>query len=419
MSSFIIKDARVFTGRTVYETGYVHVADGKIVAVGENEPTDTSPDLHVISRPGHTLLPGLIDCHVHADKGNENALYQSIRFGVTTVCDMHNEPWNIEKLRKLAGSSKEVSDLKAAGLAATVDGGWPMPVVTAHDKSQETLDEIKTWPKLKNEEDVETYLDSNVGNGADFIKLMNESGSFMGKVFPRPSPALQAALVRGAHARGLKTTAHALSRDDTLGILRAGTDGLAHTFVDKPINDEIVDAFKTNNAWLNPTLSTIGSMCSEGKAMQHQYAHDPRIQNLCATAEREKTCKCLSMATESCKWEYAFGAVKKLKAEGIDIVCGSDSAGPALGTAYGLTMHQELALFVQKCTFSPEEALRAATATIADRFGFNDRGVLETGRRADLMLVEGNPLEDIDNTLNLRGVWREGHLHSIWTEKKA
>ena len=94
----------------------------------------------------------------------------------------------------------------------------------------------------------------------------------------------------------------------------------------------------------------------------------------------------------------------------MDICSGSDSAGPALGTAWGLSLHHELYLFVNKCGFTPIEALRSATSVTARRFGFDDRGRLATGLKADLVLVEGNPLADIDATLNLRGVWRDGFL---------
>jgi imidazolonepropionase-like amidohydrolase len=73
-------------------------------------------------------------------------------------------------------------------------------------------------------------------------------------------------------------------------------------------------------------------------------------------------------------------------------------------------VHHELYLFVKHCGFTPAEALRAATYLNAKRFKFSDRGEIKAGSRADLVLVEGNPLENIDDTLNLRGVWKEGVL---------
>lgn len=87
---------------------------------------------------------------------------------------------------------------------------------------------------------------------------------------------------------------------------------------------------------------------------------------------------------------------------------GSDAAGPGLGTAWGATFHHEMYLLVKECHFSPKEALHAGTALIAKLFGWSDRGQIAAGLKADLVLLEGNPLEDIDVTLNIRSVWRDG-----------
>lgn len=77
-------------------------------------------------------------------------------------------------------------------------------------------------------------------------------------------------------------------------------------------------------------------------------------------------------------------------------------------------MHQEMRLLVDRCGFRPGEALRAATSLPAERFRFADRGEIREGLRADLVLVEGNPMEDVDRTLDLRGVWTEGELCSAF-----
>ena len=134
MASFMIKDARIFTGEDVLESGNVLVEDGIIKYVGNDTP---NMDVRIVSGTGSTLIPGLIDAHIHADKGKVLALEQSLRFGVTTVLDMHNEPVNVAKLKKVAKERKDVADFKSACLAATVDQGWPVPVVTMHDKSEE------------------------------------------------------------------------------------------------------------------------------------------------------------------------------------------------------------------------------------------------------------------------------------------
>ena len=93
---------------------------------------------------------------------------------------------------------------------------------------------------------------------------------------------------------------------------------------------------------------------------------------------------------------------------------GSDAAGPAVGTAYGLSLHHELSLFVNECGFTPAEALTAATYLPAKRFNFTDRGQIKEGLRADLVLVEGNVVEDIGRSLDLRGVWTKGVLCEVY-----
>ena len=130
MASFIIRDVRIFTGEDVIPQGFVYVHDGKIKAVGPaSETPKTSVKTH--SKPGHTLLPGLIDCHIHADKANPVALPQALRFGVTTVCDMQNELANVTKLKKQT-LEPDTASYKTAGQAATIENGWPMQVITGY-----------------------------------------------------------------------------------------------------------------------------------------------------------------------------------------------------------------------------------------------------------------------------------------------
>ena len=167
-------------------------------------------------------------------------------------------------------------------------------------------------------------------------------------------------------------------------------------------------------SYCNPTLATIGSLTEEGSATQAQYANDPRVKPLLDATQVENLQRCLCMAKDKGQVEYAYESVRQLHKAGIDIVAGSDSARPALGTAYGLSIHHEMALLVKKCGFSPLEALKAGTTEPARRLRFQDRGRIAEGLKADLFLVEGNPLDDIDRTLDLRGVWRDGVLCSTY-----
>ena len=98
-SLFVLTDVLVSTGDEFIEKGYVEVEGGNITRVGSGESTNTTNSkTPIISKRGCTLLPGLIDSHIHGLGGNILSIEQSLRFGVTTVCDMHNEPQQIAKL---------------------------------------------------------------------------------------------------------------------------------------------------------------------------------------------------------------------------------------------------------------------------------------------------------------------------------
>jgi imidazolonepropionase-like amidohydrolase len=319
MPPFVLRDIRIFTGEDTIAEGFIIVEDGKIKSVGPvSELPSTSHKTY--SKPGHTLLPGLIDCHIHADMADPQALPQALRFGVTTVCEMQNELGNVQKLKKQA-SEPDTASYKTAGQAATVENGWPIPVILAHDKRPETAAEIAKWPKLSNRENVIEYLEwTGREMQPDYIKLMHESGTMMGRQLNYPSVDLQRIIIEEAGKRGYLTVAHALSLQDTLDVLEAGVNGLTHTFLDKPPTQQVVDAYKKNNAWLNPTLAAIGSLTAEGKELQHRFAHDPRVSGLIDEDRVGNMCQCMEFAVEHGKVEYAYESVKVLRDAGVDIV---------------------------------------------------------------------------------------------------
>lgn len=319
MTTFLVRDVRIFTGEETIEEGYAHVQDGKIKSIGpmSKVPQDS---LKSYSKPGHTLLPGLIDCHIHADRANPEALPQALRFGVTTVCEMQNEVENVQKLKKQT-TEPDTASYKTSGQAATVENGWPIPVITAHDKSEETAAAIARWPKLTDRNSVIEYLEwTKKEMQPDYIKLMHESGTAMSQEFDYPSLELQSVIIEEAKKRGYLTVAHATCLKDTIDILNAGVDGLTHTFCDQPPTQELIDAYKRYNAWVNPTLATMGSLTAEGEGLQQKFAHDSRVKGLIGEAGVGNMCRCMGFAKEKGKVEHAYQGVKALRDAGIDIL---------------------------------------------------------------------------------------------------
>ena len=318
MSSFLLTDIRIFDGEHTIDSGSVLVKDGKIKQVSSS-PISFSGS--TISKPGHTVIPGLIDCHVHCDSGNPFALPQSLRFGVTTVCDMGNEWPNIQKLQKQIEEEGDCADLKYASFPATVEMGWPMPVILAHSTNPNVKEELALYPKLEKPEDARAFIEERLKEGASYIKLMNESGTVMQQQFNKASMELQKALIDEAHSQGMLTVAHATCLQDTLDILEAGIDGLAHQFMDTPPTQQVINAYKRNDAHLNPTLAAMGSLTTEGKELQEKFAHDPRIEHLLPEDARDRVCACMSMAKlPGASVDHAYEAVRQLKAAGVDIV---------------------------------------------------------------------------------------------------
>ncbi|GAB0138869.1 hypothetical protein EsDP_00007091 [Epichloe bromicola] len=410
-SSLLFQNVRIFDGHVEIPNGYALVQDGVIAQVSTRPIPPPDGSTTIIDKPGHTLMPGLIDGHVHVYEAA--ALKQSLQFGVTTVCDMHNEPDIMSKMRMVAAEDSDAADLRAACHGATIEGGWPAALLLSHDASAEFKTAVGKWPNLKTQADVDAFVELRKKD-ADFVKLFHEDGKCLNVDLPKPSVELQRMVIEAAHKNGLQCFAHAFGLQSAIEILDAGADGTAHTIVDYPPTPALIDAYKKNNAHCNPTLVGIASMTNQGLKDQEEYANDPRAQRFLPGPAKALMCKCVAMSTDTCRAEYAYESVKMMRNAGVDVIMGTDTTGRVGGMAYGITAHHEIGMFVKHCGFEPIEALRSATSITARRFRLEDRGRIQEGLRADLVLVEGDPLNDIRDTLNLRGVWKKGILCSSY-----
>lgn len=128
----VIQHVRIFDGASVIaEDGYVMISaqSGRIEQISLETPILAPNSLTtVIDGTNCTLIPGLIDAHVHAHK-DVSLLETAIQYGVTTVFDLHNEPEWFQEIKEVANQRNDVSDVKSACLAATVSGGWPAAIV--------------------------------------------------------------------------------------------------------------------------------------------------------------------------------------------------------------------------------------------------------------------------------------------------
>lgn len=282
---------------------------------------------------------------------------------------------------------------------------------------------IKGWPKLKDPAEAEHFVQQQIIRcGASHVKLMHELGDSlkMDLKLPRPPLDIQEALVKAAHRHGLIAVGHAFSYDGAMDLLSCGVDGLTHIFFDKPRSDDYVSLALRTGAYLNPTLATCASQTSAGGELQQQFVADPLAQRmLFDKAPRQY----LAMAAEHACVEYAYASTKAMYEAGVPIIVGSDANGQPRGSAYGMGVHMEMHLLVNKIGMKPIEVLKSATSLIADRFGFHDRGRISAGKKADLVLVQGDVRDVLADKstlcLPVRAVWRDGVLGTVWADQAS
>ena len=370
-SKTVLANVNVFNG-TDFSHRAILIDDGKIVE-------KLGPALRgaqVINCNGGFLIPGLIDSHVHV-MGLDHKTPSSIKnletlrqYGITTCLDMECQPPELLKsLRNLPG----LPDLLSAGYAAQYQrpGQWPAE------------------SSVPDPEAAEIFVAKRVAEGVDFIKMIadppNPGPPIPGKPCPRglDVPTMKA-LVATAKEYSLLSIAHCLSPPGIINALDAGVDIVTH-------------------APLAPALD--GG--DRERSVIARMVHDGRI---CIP-----TLTMMKGAARSRHMDYdstAKAAVTALHDLGVPLLAGTDcnsAVGVPYSPPFGASLHDELKLLVQ-AGMSALEALRAATVSPAKYFRLRDRGSLEPGMRADLVLLGKNPLVDIANTTSIQKVWLAGHL---------
>ena len=164
-----ICNARVFDGERVLDGQNVTINGATIEAVGDTVPRGSI----IIDAEGGTLLPGLIDSHVHTDV---DGLHDALRFGVTTELEMQGH-WTTNQRRKIA-ERDDVADLRSSGMGVTPPGGHP----SQYMKSSKNL--LIKWffhfPFVSTPEEAVRFVDKQIANGADYVKVFIEEGTTVG-----------------------------------------------------------------------------------------------------------------------------------------------------------------------------------------------------------------------------------------------
>lgn len=394
-----ITGARVFDGEKDLGVRTVVLDGARIRRVGGEAPTGAE----VVDGRGATLLPGLIDAHVHSAPGS---LALALRFGVTTELEMQG--MNTRENRGHVTDDDTVADVRSSGFGITPPGGHPSELMPDGFRPRGELPPVPPlMPFATTPEEATAFVPRLLARGSDYIKFMIDDGSVEGHPgLPMLDQATLNAGVAEARRYGALTVAHTLTLDATRMAAEAGVDGVVHVFMDRPHTAEIVDLVAEANMFVVPCICLDASMMG---ITGSELADDPRVARRLDVAWDETLRSSYNRYPQG-KLEDVHDTVRALADAGVDLLAGTDASMAETffgGLAHGASLHHELRYLVA-AGLTPSAALRAATATTARRFGLADRGRVAEGLRADLLLVDGDPTANIGDTLNTRAIWRRG-----------
>ncbi len=405
--------ARIITGdgSPPIETGGLLVDGDGIVAVGPLATLNSRPAQSRVDLSGKTVIPALVNAHVHLgyDRGltfaaanftRENVLEQLHRYaraGVGTVMSLGTD------LGDLAAQVRRAQDSGAAGGAEWRTAGRGIAPPNAGPANAEMRPSAHG---VATADEARAAVREEASRGVDLIKIWVDDRN--GSV-PKLPIELSRAVIDEAHTRGLDVIAHVFYLSDARELAAAGIDGFAHLPRDQEIDPAFARELKTRDVFVLPNLAV-----SENgtHASAPAWLDDPLLAALAGAPEiarlRESYTRRGEPAVARARDTYARmqRSLLNVKNAGVRIGFASD-AGAVRDHFHAFTDHRELQLMVA-AGMSPMETLVAATSSAARILGLEDRGVIAPGRRADFVVLDRNPLDDIRNTRSITSVYLKG-----------
>ena len=375
------------TGEAPVENSYFLVEDKKIIKVGRAEELEDQDNVKVVDLYGKTIMPGLINSHVHINMepvGDPNAvklsdatltinsinnLKKHLYAGTTFFRDMGGFNYIDIDVRNAVNSGLiEGPEFLASGKVICMTGGhgWSM------GREADGIDENRKAAR------------EQLKAGADIIKVM-ATGGVMTKGVEPGSPQLtmeeMKAAIDEAHKVGKKTATHAQGTTGIKNAVLAGIDSIEHAFF---LDDEVIQMMIDRGTYIVPTLVAVDFIVKNGESGGiPEYA----VRKATATQVAHKA------------------SITKAFKAGVKIAMGTDS-----GTPYNIhgSAPYEVKLMTE-CGMTHMDVLVAATKSSADLLGILDNyGTLEKGKFADFLVLDENPLDNLDTLFNINSVYKLG-----------
>ena len=420
--TYLIRGARIFVGNgKVIESGSVLVRGGKIAEVYEGSgPDPKSVKAEVVEASGKTILPGLIDVHVHLgapggfypdpskyelNKVMLRNLAAYLYSGVTTVRSVGDGLDSALKSRAIVNSGEDLgAELFTCGPLFTTPGGHGTEYFKSIPQSMRDNAEKQFVRLPASADQARQEVDDLKKQNIDCVKAVLEAGAG-GVVFNRLDTGIFDAVAAEAHADALPLAVHTGDARDVTDAVKAQADSIEHGSFHEAIPDAVLEQMAKQGTFYDPTLSVgeafkdfvSGNAALLKRSLVQQVGPAELLQgteDALASKDYEK------MRSEMGKYpidmQVAVDNLKRAQQHGVQLVTGSD-AGNYL-VIHGPTVQRELELWVQ-AGIPPAVALQAATYNAARLLRADKQiGSIQQGNDADLLVVDGNPLEDITAT---------------------
>jgi imidazolonepropionase-like amidohydrolase len=414
----VLRNVRLIDGTGIIpvENATIVIQNGRISAI--NTAPRFKPPLHaqVYDYSGKTVIPGLINAHGHLGlvSGTENSataytrenviqeLNQSEGYGITSVLSLGGNRDLVFDLRReqqegvLGGA-----DIFTAGRGIGAPGGAP-PLPLGPDQIY----------RPSTPEEARANVRAMAAQKVDIIKVWVDD--LHGKV-PKMQPAVYSAVIDEAHKQHLRVAAHVYALADAKSLVNDGVDVLAHSVRDELVDEQLIAEMKQHGTWYIPTFTVDESF--------FVYARHPEWMNTAffKTAAGPAVTAMLNSPTYLAKvrddpataqhesdFETAQLNLRRLYDEGIHIGFGTDSGAMPVRIP-GFAEHHELELMV-RAGLTPMQAIVCATRNNAELLHATDRGTLTVGKRADLIVLNANPLDGITNVHELVSIIHDGRV---------
>lgn len=414
MSSLLFVSVIAFRGATVIDgTGAPPKPDMLVVVAGDRikaispvsrESLARLPaGAELINAEGQWILPGLIDAHVHAE--SEDDLKRMLRWGVTSVRLMAEDSGKAAQTARASRTRTDIPDLFPAAPIFTAKGGW-------WDQGEPADPAVNRFPATA--EEARTAVRQAARQGALEIKLMLDDMGWCRDPkprLPRMDAAVAAALLSEAARAKLRATVHAPRLTDAREAVAGGATALAHGVLER-IDRETIRLMRERSVFYIPTMGTFEFLANTAGFVQGVLS-DPRVA---ASLPRQTLARYSASAYAKQYRERYPNAeavrqalptlrenLRALHAAGVPVALGTDMwAFPGAGVSV------ELDLYIRS-GLPTLDAIRAATQTAARSLGVEaERGTLAPGKRADLLILNLDPLTDIRNVRAIRCVYKAG-----------